>query len=95
MTPPPLPGLLLHEEGAAAGGVDVLLLVLEFLLGLVHLGGGGGHLLHDLLEVGLKLLDLLAGVADGDLELGALVVRLGGDPLILGVLVVQSVDVEL
>ena len=77
------------------GRVDVVVLVLELLLSLVHLGGGGGHLLEDLLEGGLELLHLLAGVPDLDVELVADGVALADVLLIFGVLCIQSVDVEL
>ena len=78
-----------------SGCVDVVVLVLELLLGLVHLGGGGGHLLEDLLEGGLELLHLLAGVPDLDVELVADGVALADVLLIFGVLCIQSIDVEL
>merc|ERR1719184_315737 len=43
-------GLPLHQDAAPRRCVHVVVLVLELLLGLVHLGRGGGHLLKDLLE---------------------------------------------
>ena len=60
--------LLLQEQDAARLGVHIIILVLELLLGLVHLGGGRHHLLHDLLQPGLELLDPLACVSDVGIE---------------------------
>lgn len=89
------PRLLLHQEGATGGSVHVFLLVLEFLLGLVHLGGGLRHLLHDLLQGGLELLHLLAGVPNLYLILVTDPVALLDGPKISLVLLVQTVDVKL
>ena len=75
--------------------VHVVVLVLELLLGLVHLGHGGGHLLQDLLEVGLKLLHLLAGVPDLDVKLVTDGVALADVLLVLSIFRVQSINVKL
>ena len=73
------------------GRVDVVVLVLELLLSLVHLGGGELQLLHDLLHGGVELLHLLAHVADHHLELVALLVAVLRLVLILRDLLVQLI----
>ena len=88
-------GLALHQDAAPRGCVHVVVLVLELLLGLVHLGRGGGHLLKDLLEVGLKLLHFFASVPDLNVKLVTDGIALTDVLFVLGILLVQSVNVEL
>ena len=66
--------LLLQQQDSARLSIDVVILVLELLLGLVHLGGRLHHLLHHLLQPRLQLLHPLARVADVRVEPVALAV---------------------
>ena len=75
--------------------VHVVVLVLELLLSLVHLGCRGGHLLQDLLEVGFELLHFFAGVPDLDVKLVTDGVALADVLLVLRILRVQSINVKL
>ena len=88
-------GLALHQDAAPRGCVHVVVLVLELLLSLVHLGRRGGHLLEDLFEGGLKLLHFFTSVPDLDIKLVTDGVALADVLFVLGILLVQSVDVKL
>merc|ERR1711971_821904 len=87
--------LLLEKKNPTVLGVHVLLLVLEVLLGLVHLGRGELELLHDLLHGGVELLHLLAHVSDHHLKLVALLVAVLRLFLMFADLLVQIIRLRL
>merc|ERR1712029_36828 len=55
---------LFKKKNTTRLSVDIIIFVFEFLLSLVHLCLRLHQLLHDLLQVGLKLLDFLASITD-------------------------------
>ena len=83
--------LLLQQQDSARLSIDVVILVLELLLGLLHLGDGLLQLLHGLLHRALQLLHPLGHVADVSIKLVTHTIGFFCAALQLGYLLVQVI----